>query len=174
MTHHAHVKMQVALGHNIQEVALLFKVTSHRETNQDTPYKEKMAWLICKDASIPLTEEQLEKILKRYDKNGDGKLSKQELKYAFKEMGLRFCGWKAGRAFHHADINGDGYINKEEMSELVKYASKWGIRTYQQFLNYQFVYLSTVVLFMCLFFFSSSFLASCISRSKETKGPCYF
>nr|XP_009776175.1 PREDICTED: polcalcin Syr v 3-like [Nicotiana sylvestris] len=89
-----------------------------------------MAWLICKDASIPLTEEQLEKILKRYDKNGDGKLSKQELKFAFKEMGLRFCGWKAGRAFHHADINGDGYINKEEMSELVKYASKWGIRTY--------------------------------------------
>ncbi|XP_059284018.1 probable calcium-binding protein CML10 [Lycium ferocissimum] len=90
-----------------------------------------MAWLIFKDASIPVTEEQLEKVLKRYDENKDGKLSKQELKTAFKEMGLRFCGWKASRAFHHADINGDGYISKDEMKELVKYSSnKWGITTY--------------------------------------------
>ncbi|KAG5594903.1 hypothetical protein H5410_036135 [Solanum commersonii] len=89
-----------------------------------------MPWLINKDASIALTKDQVERILKRYDKNGDEKLSKQELKVTFKEMGLRFCGWKVGRAFHHADMDRDGYINKEEMSELVKYASKWGIKTY--------------------------------------------
>lgn len=100
-------------------------------THQDQEIEKKnMPHLINKDASIPLTPDQVEKILKRYDKNGDGKLSKQELTVAFKEMGLRFSGWKAGRAFHHADINRDGYINKEEMSELVKYASKWGIKTY--------------------------------------------
>ncbi|TMW80523.1 hypothetical protein EJD97_018788 [Solanum chilense] len=89
-----------------------------------------MPWLINKDASIPLTKDQVEGILKRYDTNEDGKLSKKELKAAFKKMGLRFCGWKVGRAFNHADIDKDGYINKEEMSELVKYASKWDIKTY--------------------------------------------
>ncbi|KAK4713485.1 hypothetical protein R3W88_019392 [Solanum pinnatisectum] len=86
-----------------------------------------MPW---KGVSVPISEEQLKEILKKYDKNGDGKISKQELKLAFKEMGLNFCRWRAGKAIRHADINKDGYINEEEMSELVKYASKWGINIY--------------------------------------------
>jgi len=48
-------------------------------------------------------------MLRKYDKNGDGKLSKQNA--------LRF-----------ADKNGDGYINEDEISEFVQYASKWGFR----------------------------------------------
>ncbi|KAH0680461.1 hypothetical protein KY284_021546 [Solanum tuberosum] len=66
-------------------------------------------------------------MLMKYDKNRDGKLSKQELRLAFKEMGLHFCRWKAGKALRYADKNGDGYINEDEMSELVQYASRWGI-----------------------------------------------
>ncbi|PHT89283.1 hypothetical protein T459_04396 [Capsicum annuum] len=112
-------------GHYIYEVILVYTCSSRERVE-----KKEMPWLVSKDASIPLTEEQLEKILNRYDKNGDGKLSKQELKLAFKEMGLHFCGWKVSRAFHHADDDRDGYINKKEMIELVKYASKWGIKSY--------------------------------------------
>ncbi|XP_070049893.1 uncharacterized protein [Nicotiana tomentosiformis] len=81
------------------------------------------------DMCKPYTdEEQVKGILKKYDKNRDGKLSKQELRLAFKEMGLHFCRWKAGKALRFADKNGDGYINEDEISELVQYASKWGFR----------------------------------------------
>ncbi|KAM7514212.1 hypothetical protein LguiA_003795 [Lonicera macranthoides] len=72
------------------------------------------------------SEDQLKGLLKRYDTNGDGKLSKKELRAAFHKLGLRFSWWRAGRAIRHADANGDGYISEDELSELVKYCMKWG------------------------------------------------
>ncbi|PHU18877.1 hypothetical protein BC332_10028 [Capsicum chinense] len=87
-----------------------------------------MPWSIPKRVSYPLSHEQVKGMLMRYDKNRDGKLSKQELTLAFKEMGLHFCSWKAGKAISSADKNGDGYINEDEMSEFVQYCSRWGIR----------------------------------------------
>ncbi|KAM3342023.1 hypothetical protein CQW23_10830 [Capsicum baccatum] len=87
-----------------------------------------MPWLSPRGVSYPLSEEQVKGMLKKYDKNRDGKLSKQELRFAFKEMGLHFCSWKAGKALRFADNNCDGYINEDEMNEFVQYASKWGFR----------------------------------------------
>ncbi|OIT04147.1 hypothetical protein A4A49_00315 [Nicotiana attenuata] len=87
-----------------------------------------MPWFTPRGVSHPLTEEQVKGMLRKYDKNRDGKLSKQELRLAFKEMGLHFCRWKAGKALRFADKNGDGYINEDEISEFVKFASKWGFR----------------------------------------------
>ncbi|XP_059453365.1 uncharacterized protein LOC132183914 [Corylus avellana] len=75
---------------------------------------------------IPPTEEVLRDIFKKYDANGDGRLSKAELKDAFRHLGSRMPGWRAGRVLHHADGNGDGFVSKEELSELVKYAKKHG------------------------------------------------
>ncbi|KAG5543450.1 hypothetical protein RHGRI_016246 [Rhododendron griersonianum] len=86
--------------------------------------------VICnpiKSVNVPLTEEQLKGLLKRHDKNGDGRLSRKELREAFRSLGLDFNGWRAWRALCHADENGDGYISEAEMKELVKYATKkWG------------------------------------------------
>nr|XP_023885540.1 uncharacterized protein LOC111997656 [Quercus suber] len=73
-----------------------------------------------RSTSYPLSEEQLKGLLKRYDTNGDGKLSKNELKAAFRSLGLHFSGWRAGQALRHADANGDGYVSEDEMKELVK------------------------------------------------------
>lgn len=82
-----------------------------------------------KGSSFPLSEEQVQGLLNRYDTNRDGRLSKDELKIAFRRMGLRFSGWRAGRALRHADANGDHYISEDELNELVKYAhSKWGFK----------------------------------------------
>ncbi|CAK9135305.1 unnamed protein product [Ilex paraguariensis] len=71
-------------------------------------------------------EDRLRDLLRRYDTNRDGKLSKEELKAAFRSLGVGFSGWRAGRALRHADANEDGYINEKEMNELVEYATKWG------------------------------------------------
>lgn len=82
-------------------------------------------WVI-RSVSIPLSEDQLKGLLKRYDTNGDGRLSRKELKLAFRGLGLKHSGWRATRAFQHADANGDGFISEEELNQLVKFASRWG------------------------------------------------
>ncbi|KAK6278232.1 hypothetical protein POUND7_018555 [Theobroma cacao] len=88
------------------------------------------AWSPRSSPSLPLSEEQLRGLLKRYDSNGDGRLSKNELKTAFRSLGLRFSSWRAGRALRHADANGDGFISDEEINELVRYATtRWGSMT---------------------------------------------
>ncbi|KAG2663701.1 hypothetical protein I3843_16G047200 [Carya illinoinensis] len=74
----------------------------------------------------PLTEEQLLEILKKYDVNHDGGLSKEELKAAFQSLGARLPGWRANRALHHVDTNGDGLVSGEELKVLIQYAKKHG------------------------------------------------
>ncbi|KAJ0086414.1 hypothetical protein Patl1_08963 [Pistacia atlantica] len=81
-----------------------------------------------KPAPIPYTEEQLKGMFWRFDKNGDRRLSKQELKAAFKELGALIPGFRANRGLHHADANGDGYISDEEVDKLVKYAYQLGYK----------------------------------------------
>lgn len=79
-----------------------------------------------KSAQVSLNEEQLMNLLKRYDTNGDGRLSKQELYDAFKSLGSNFPAWRAWRALRHADANRDGCVNEDEFGELVKYVVKRG------------------------------------------------
>ncbi|MCD9643626.1 hypothetical protein HAX54_031243 [Datura stramonium] len=102
-----------------------------------------------KNLEKPLSEEELKCLLKRYDTTGDGKLNRQELKVAFKDLGLWFCGlrayqamqhadknnddlglWFCGlrayQAMQHADKNNDGLIFDDEMDVLVEFALKWG------------------------------------------------
>ncbi|XVE94879.1 hypothetical protein REPUB_Repub02eG0048000 [Reevesia pubescens] len=84
-------------------------------------------WTARNTPSLPLSEEQVRGLLKRYDTNGDGRLSKKELKTAFHSLVVLFSGWRARRALRHADANGDGFISDEEMNELVRYATtRWG------------------------------------------------
>lgn len=83
-----------------------------------------------KNAKVSLNEsvneEQLMAWLRRYDTDGDGRLTKQELQDAFKSLGSTFPAWRAWRALRHADANGDGCINEDELRELVKYVIKRG------------------------------------------------
>ncbi|KAF3961269.1 hypothetical protein CMV_014094 [Castanea mollissima] len=74
----------------------------------------------------PTNEKQLRDTFQKYDRNGDGLLSRAELENAFKSLGSHMPNWRARRALNHADANGDKFISLEELDEVVKYAAKHG------------------------------------------------
>ncbi|XVF60061.1 hypothetical protein PTKIN_Ptkin08bG0012700 [Pterospermum kingtungense] len=65
-------------------------------------------------------------VFRRFDDNRNGRLSRQELKNAFKSLGSRCPTCRALAALYHADENGDGYISEKEMNPLIQYALKCG------------------------------------------------
>ncbi|KAJ9674437.1 hypothetical protein PVL29_023781 [Vitis rotundifolia] len=92
---------------------------------------------------MPITKERVKAAFRKYDRDGDGRLSKEELQAtlqgrsshvpcwraslaAFQHLGALIPGWRAHRALHHADANGDGCISEKEMKDLVEYAAKFG------------------------------------------------
>ncbi|KAI3709034.1 hypothetical protein L2E82_17486 [Cichorium intybus] len=86
----------------------------------------RKAWCV-RQIELPLTDDQLKGMLRRFDTNRDGKISRRELRVGLRSLGLHFTFIRAGRALHHADGNGDGVISDEEINELAKYVYKWGI-----------------------------------------------
>ncbi|KAJ0026063.1 hypothetical protein Pint_08787 [Pistacia integerrima] len=76
----------------------------------------------------PYTKEELNNVFWQHDKNRDCRLSRKELRGAFKELGAIFPLFRANRALRHADDNGDGYISEDEMEKLVNYADRLSYR----------------------------------------------
>ncbi|KAL6296268.1 hypothetical protein ACE6H2_004410 [Prunus campanulata] len=77
---------------------------------------------------IPWTKEQVMAEFKTFDKDGDGRISKEELKAAFYKFGSRWSSFRAWRALCHADANKDGFISTEEVTDLVNYVVKCGYK----------------------------------------------
>ncbi|XVF13933.1 hypothetical protein REPUB_Repub09cG0012500 [Reevesia pubescens] len=75
-----------------------------------------------KHAPVPLSKDQLKDVFRSFDCDKDGRLSKEELKKAFNELGSRVPVFRTLAALHQADENGDGFISEDELEALVQYA----------------------------------------------------
>ncbi|CAN6583249.1 unnamed protein product [Malus baccata var. baccata] len=69
---------------------------------------------------------QVLNLFNSFDKDGDGMLSKEEVKEAFRKLGSHWGGFRARRALRHADANRDGLISTEEINDLANYTLKCG------------------------------------------------
>ncbi|KAK7858610.1 calcium-binding protein cml39 [Quercus suber] len=76
---------------------------------------------VYKPTSVLYTKDQLMNVFKSHDADGDGKLSREELKKAFKYLGSRWCSYRTEQALRCTDANDDGYIDEKELERLVDY-----------------------------------------------------
>ncbi|KAK9946521.1 hypothetical protein M0R45_011984 [Rubus argutus] len=84
---------------------------------------------VYKDPNVPYPTDIIRTAFKSADKNGDGKLSKKELKEAFAKLGAYCPDYRAWKARRHADANHDGFISlDEELDELLIYTQQQGYK----------------------------------------------
>ncbi|KAK3231398.1 hypothetical protein Dsin_003279 [Dipteronia sinensis] len=94
--------------------------------NEDNNFPMTCAWNNYRRLKMTLPQIHLKDFFRRFDKDEDRRLSKQDLKNAFDSLGSRCPTWRAMRALQHADTNGNGYISDQELDGVVKYAAKQG------------------------------------------------
>ena len=71
-----------------------------------------------------MTVDEFKEWIKQFDTNGDGSISKDELRKAIRSLGKRFSGWRSARGIRKADRNHDGVISDDEITYLVAFAQK--------------------------------------------------
>ncbi|KAL8226642.1 hypothetical protein R6Q57_016474 [Mikania cordata] len=73
---------------------------------------------------VKVNEQEMYTFFKKHDANKDGKLSWDELKQAFTDLGVTWVSWTTDRALVNADDDEDGYISEREMDKLIQFALK--------------------------------------------------
>ncbi|KAL5705763.1 hypothetical protein ACHQM5_024020 [Ranunculus cassubicifolius] len=79
---------------------------------------------ITSNSKREMTLEEFKLWLKQFDNDGDGRISKEELREAIRSLGGWFSTWKSGRGIRSADVNGDGFVDDCEMKNLISFAEK--------------------------------------------------
>nr|DAD21580.1 TPA_asm: hypothetical protein HUJ06_023043 [Nelumbo nucifera] len=80
---------------------------------------------IASNGKREMTVEDFRLWLKKFDVNGDGRISRKELQHAIRSVGGWFASWKnASGGINSADVNGDGYIDDTEINYLLDFAEK--------------------------------------------------
>ncbi len=63
-------------------------------------------------------DDEVRKIFNKFDKNGDGKISRSELKEMFIALGSKTTSEEVRRMMEEIDQNGDGYIDLKEFADF--------------------------------------------------------
>ena len=71
-----------------------------------------------------MTLEEFKESLKQFDADGDGRISRNELREALRRRGGWFTTLRSGRALRQADKNNSGFLDDSEIENLVAFAQK--------------------------------------------------
>ncbi|PKI50643.1 hypothetical protein CRG98_028955 [Punica granatum] len=78
------------------------------------------------ESAASATDSKIKDYFMKFDTNRDGKLSKQELKMAFRGLGSRAPWLRALLVISRMDENRDGYISDHELNKLVEFIHQRG------------------------------------------------
>ncbi|KAL5071903.1 hypothetical protein RYX36_022790 [Vicia faba] len=80
---------------------------------------------ISSDGKRVMTLQQFKQWLKTsFDANGDGRISKGELRQLLRIFGGLFASWKISKVLKSVDSNNDGFIDDKEFVNLARFAEK--------------------------------------------------
>ncbi|KAK7351652.1 hypothetical protein VNO77_11249 [Canavalia gladiata] len=80
---------------------------------------------VSSDGKRVMTVEQFKRWLKTaFDTDGDGRISKAELRRAARHTGGLFASWSSDRFFKAADADHNGFIDENEFRNLAQFADK--------------------------------------------------
>lgn len=77
------------------------------------------------DGKKVMSLEEFKRWLKGFDSNGDGRISRSELKEAVRLSGGIFASWRSRRGIKSADSNHNGFIDDTEFRNLANFADKY-------------------------------------------------
>ncbi|XP_028806775.1 polcalcin Phl p 7-like [Neltuma alba] len=80
---------------------------------------------VASDGKRVMTLEEFKRWLKRFDSNGDGRISHSEVKEAVRLSGGLIASWKSKRGIKSADSNHNGFIDDSEFRNLAHFADKY-------------------------------------------------
>ncbi|KDP30251.1 hypothetical protein JCGZ_17033 [Jatropha curcas] len=89
--------------------------SSSLSTAKVTPYKERST---CDNNSSDMAKEDLKSVFATFDKNGDGFITKQELRDSLKNIKIFMTEKEIEEMVAKVDSNGDGFIDYEEFCFL--------------------------------------------------------
>lgn len=104
-----------SLGQNPTEADLhdlMEEVDTDKSGNLD--FSEFLAMMRRKYKQMEDTQESVKEAFKMFDKDGDGFITSDELKYVMTNLGEKLTEEEADEMLREADTNGDGVINYEE------------------------------------------------------------
>ncbi|KAL7245170.1 hypothetical protein ACSBR2_000488 [Camellia fascicularis] len=77
------------------------------------------------DGKIEMTIEQFKVwLMREYDADKDGRISKNELREAVHVAGGWFSKWNSSHGIKSADKNGNGFVDENEINNLADFAQK--------------------------------------------------
>ncbi|AES59466.2 putative EF-hand domain pair protein [Medicago truncatula] len=80
---------------------------------------------VSSDGKRVMTLQQFKQWLKTsFDTNGDGRISKDELREVLRITGGLFASWKSNKVLKSVDANHDGFIDDKEFINLAHFAEK--------------------------------------------------
>jgi calcium-binding protein CML len=96
------------------------RIGSKRRNRQDQDQTATSPTSPDTDVTVTISsEEELERVFKKFDANGDGRISRAEMGEVFESLGHPVSEEELDRMMREVDADGDGFISVEEFADLM-------------------------------------------------------